>query len=63
MKKYRYEIEGCRGCDSCRWECNAGAIEFTIEGVAVIDQAKCVGCGACYNTCPAEAVRRIPVEE
>lgn len=63
MKKYRYVIDhGCTGCDGCRWECPADAIELDERGMPHINQEKCVGCGNCWNNCASEAISRTPIE-
>jgi carbon-monoxide dehydrogenase iron sulfur subunit len=43
----------CRHCDEpyCLKSCIAGAISLC-DGVVVIDQEKCVGCGTCVCSCP-----------
>jgi Fe-S-cluster-containing hydrogenase component 2 len=35
------------------------------DGVAVVDSARCIGCGLCVTGCTAEAVRleRLPASE
>lgn len=57
--------ELCTGCEVCVDECTAGAIGMD-EGVAVIDDSKCIRCGVCHDVCANEAVRhdgeRIPEE-
>lgn len=57
--------EFCDGCQICVDSCVAGAISM-IEGVAFIDDDKCIRCGVCHNVCPNDAVRhdgeRIPDE-
>jgi len=34
--------------------CPVNAI--TISDIAVIDEAKCIGCGACIDGCPFDAI-------
>ena len=46
---------GCIGCKICEKKCLNDAIH--IENFhAVIDYAKCTGCGACYEACPTGAI-------
>lgn len=42
---------GCLGLGSCISKCIYNAISV-VNGVAVVDEDKCVGCGACANICP-----------
>jgi len=42
---------GCFGFGDCKLSCKFDAIEI-IDGLPVINQAKCVSCGACVKTCP-----------
>lgn len=42
---------GCLGFGSCVKACTYDAIHV-IKGVAVVDTAKCVGCGLCAAACP-----------
>ena len=46
-----------------------GALQMTAEGSAEVDPDRCIGCGLCVVSCPAEAItlvakpdgeRRIP---
>lgn len=45
----------CKNCGLCAKRCNENAI---VPGKRsfVIDQEKCIGCGACYSICPHHAV-------
>jgi len=47
---------GCLGFGDCGTVCNFDAIHV-IDGLATVDYDKCVGCGACENTCHRENVR------
>jgi ferredoxin len=31
-----------------------------VDGVAKVDRSKCVGCGACADTCPKSIIKLIP---
>ena len=57
--------ELCNGCEKCVEECSAGAITME-EGMASIDDDKCIRCAVCHDLCPEDAVRhdgeRIPEE-
>ena len=66
VSKCRY---GCVGCGICAAVCKFGAVTLNENGVAVVDEEKCIacgmcarpvsciGCGICEKTCTAEAVR------
>ena len=52
-------------CGNCARHCPTGAIQMVdYEGAKVpsIDTAKCIGCGACENLCPARPFSAIYVE-
>lgn len=57
-------------CGNCARHCPAGAIEMvlSIDGddssprIPVVDEARCIGCGACENLCPARPFSAIYVE-
>ena len=58
-----------RRCDNCAQHCPAGAIqmiEMDLDGrtrkVPLVDENKCIGCGACENFCPARPYSGIYVE-
>lgn len=48
------DVDACTECGVCRDRCPYGAIE--LDPKPVFDQAKCHGCWACYNHCPAQAI-------
>lgn len=50
---------GCLGFGSCTKVCKYDAIHV-VDGVAKVDQEKCVGCMSCANACPRNLI--VPVE-
>lgn len=48
---------GCIGMGDCVRACLFDAIEIGPEGYPVINEDKCVGCGACERTCPKGIIR------
>ena len=57
-------------CDNCSRHCPVGAIEMipldeedeNTPFVPAVDEARCIGCGACENLCPARPFSAIMVE-
>ncbi len=43
---------GCLGFGDCVKSCTFDAIHMGPEGYPVVDEMKCVGCGACERACP-----------
>ncbi|MBE6986244.1 MAG: RnfABCDGE type electron transport complex subunit B [Ruminococcaceae bacterium] len=50
---------GCLGFGTCVKACKYDAIHV-VNGVAVVDEDKCVGCMSCANVCPRSLI--VPVE-
>ena len=50
---------GCMGYGSCVKACGFDAI-YVVDGVAVVDQEKCVACGKCVAVCPNQLVELVP---
>ena len=54
----KYEVSNmCQGCIAhpCMEVCPKGAIS-QVDGKSVIDQEKCIKCGACMEQCPFKAI-------
>lgn len=51
---------GCLGFGSCKKACAFGAITI-VNGLPVVDESKCVGCGSCVVTCPRQIMALRPV--
>ena len=57
-KLLRYEIlaDKCKGCTKCARNCPVGAISGKVKEPHVIDQSKCIKCGACMEGCKFDAI-------
>jgi len=50
---------GCLGFGDCVSACNYDAIHI-VDGLAVVDYEKCIGCGACAKACPRGVIAMTP---
>ena len=53
---------GCLGFGTCVSVCKFDAISI-VDGVAVVDEEKCVACGACMESCPKGLIVKKPVNK
>jgi len=56
LLSYSIVADKCKGCTLCSRVCPAGAISGTVKEPHVIDQSKCVKCGACMEKCKFGAI-------
>ena len=57
LKKITIDPELCKGCSKCSRVCPVGAISGKIKEPFVIDQQKCIKCGACVSSCNFHAIK------
>jgi Na+-translocating ferredoxin:NAD+ oxidoreductase subunit B len=53
---------GCLGLGCCVKACKFGAISV-VDGVAIVDEEKCVSCRACVKACPKALIEMVPVDK
>ncbi len=53
---YSIIADKCVGCTACAKACPVGCISGKVKTPHVIDNAKCIKCGRCYEVCKFEAV-------
>ncbi len=59
LKSISIEEELCKGCTKCSRVCPVSAIEGTVKNPHVINQDKCIKCGACLDSCPFRAIVQV----
>ena len=59
LSQYKINPDTCKGCSLCSRQCPAGAISGQIKSPFVIDQEKCIKCGACQTACKFNAIEKI----
>jgi len=53
---------GCIGCMKCQRNCESGAITV-VDNIAVVDPAKCTGCGKCAEVCPRHIITDFTIKK
>lgn len=56
LLNYYIDPGKCKGCTLCAKNCPVGAITGAPKEIHVIDNAKCIKCGACYDSCRFKAI-------
>ena len=56
LLSFNIDPEKCKGCTLCARVCPANAISGTVKQPHVIDQSKCLKCGACIEKCKFGAI-------
>ena len=57
LKRIEIVPELCKGCSKCSRICPVGEISGKIKEPFVIDQSKCIKCGACLESCAFHAIK------
>ncbi|MBC7354431.1 MAG: 4Fe-4S binding protein, partial [Thermogutta sp.] len=56
---YEIDPEKCVGCTACARNCPVECISGERRKPHVIDQARCIKCGRCFQVCRFDAVLRL----
>ncbi len=51
-------LDNCKGCTKCARVCPTNAISGKVKEIHIIDQEKCIKCGACMDSCVFNAIIR-----
>ncbi len=58
LLSYTIIADKCRGCTACKRVCPTEAITGEVKQPHIIDQEKCIKCGACFEKCKFDAIIR-----
>lgn len=58
LLSYVINPDKCMGCTACARKCPVAAITGTVKQPHKIDQAKCIKCGTCLDTCKFGAISK-----
>lgn len=58
LLKYEVIEENCIGCTMCAMKCPVNCISGERKQVHKIDQDACIKCGACYDACKFNAIKK-----
>ncbi len=56
LKNYHIIEDLCKGCTKCAKICPVNAISGTVKNPFIIDNQKCIKCGACLDSCKFKAI-------
>ena len=56
--EYSVNSKKCTGCGLCQRQCPENAISGDKKQPRKIDQNLCIKCGACYDVCKFDAIKR-----
>jgi len=51
---------GCIGFGTCAVNCPFGALQMGEDGLPIVDQDLCTGCGKCESVCPQNVIAMLP---
>lgn len=58
LLNFYVDADKCKGCTLCARNCPASAISGEVKTAHVIDNAKCIKCGACIDSCKFKAITK-----
>jgi len=58
LLKYEVKEDKCIGCTVCAMKCPVSCISGERKQVHFIDQDACIKCGACYDACKFDAIKK-----